>query len=180
VVVAGPDLPGAAAEATAVAAIYGGTPLTGAGATVDAVAKVLDGATLAHLATHGLVRSDNPLFSALRFADGPLMLHDLEALSRAPDTVVLAACETGRPVVLAGDELMGLGATLLAHGTRRLVAPVIDVLDIETAPLMVAFHRLLATGAPAATALAAAQQAAADAHPAGLAAVAPFICLGAC
>ncbi|HEV8560016.1 MAG TPA: CHAT domain-containing protein [Actinophytocola sp.] len=180
VVVAGPDLPGAAAEAAAVAAIYGVTPITGAGATVDTVAKALDGATLAHLATHGLVRSDNPLFSALRFADGPLMLHDIEALDRAPDTVVLAACETGRPVVLAGDELMGLGATLLAHGSRRLVAPVIDVLDIETAPLMVAFHRLLATGVPAATALASAQQAAADAHPAGLAAVAPFICLGAC
>jgi CHAT domain-containing protein len=178
-VAAGPDVTGARAEAEAVAAIHGTAALTGPTATVDAVTAHLDGAAMAHLATHGMVRSDNPLFSALRFTDGPLMVHDLEALDRAPHTVVLAACDTGRPVVRAGDELMGLGATLLRLGTSRLVAPVLNVLDAETAPLMVEFHRLLAAGRPAASALAAAQQATVEAHPAGLAAAAPFVCLGA-
>jgi tetratricopeptide (TPR) repeat protein len=178
-VAAGPDLQGARTEAEAIAAIYGTTALTGTAATVDAVTAAISRVTLAHLATHGRVRADNPLFSALSFADGPLMVHDLEALDRAPHTVVLAACDTGRSVVRAGDELLGLGATLLTHGASQLVAPVLSVLDVETAPLMVAFHRLLTAGQPAAVALANAQQQTADQHPAGMAAVAPFICLGA-
>lgn len=63
--------------------------------------------------------------------------------------------------------------------TGQLVAPVISVLDVETAPLMVAFHRLLAAGQPAAIALARAQQDVASHHPTGLAEVAPFVCFGA-
>ena len=178
-VAAGPDLAGAHSEAGAVAAIHGTTALTGAAATVDAVTDALDGAALAHLATHGKVCPDNPLFSALRFADGPLMVHDLEALDHVPHTVVLAACDTGRPVVRVGDELLGLGATLLAQGASQLIAPVLSVLDIETTPLMVAFHRLLAAGHPAAAALAGAQQQIAREYPTGMSDVAPFICLGA-
>jgi CHAT domain-containing protein len=53
------------------------------------------------------------------------------------------------------------------------------VLDMETAPLMVEFHRLLAAGCPAATALASAQQQIAGQQPTGISAVAPFVCLGA-
>jgi CHAT domain-containing protein len=172
-------LAGARGEADAIAAIHRTTPLTGDGATVEAVARALDGAAVAHLATHGRVNQDNPLFSALRFADGPLMVHDLHTVGRAPHTVVLAACDVGRPVVRAGDELLGLSAALLAQGTGQLVAPVISVLDVETAPLMVAFHRLLAAGRPAAVALACAQQDLAGRHPTGLAEVAPFVCVGA-
>ncbi|HET8642984.1 MAG TPA: CHAT domain-containing protein, partial [Pseudonocardiaceae bacterium] len=177
-VAAGPDLAGAHSEAGAVAAIHGTIPLVGAAATVEAVAGALDGAALAHLATHGRVSQDNPLFSALRFADGPLMVHDLEAIDRAPHTVVLAACDTGRPVVRSGDELLGLGATLLAQGASQLVAPVLSVRDVETAPLMIAMHRQLAAGQPPASALAAAQQEMAGQYQNGLTDVAPFVCLG--
>lgn len=179
VVASGPGLPGAQHEADTVAAIHGSKPLTGDAADVATVTSALDGARLAHLATHGHVRADNPLFSSLELADGPLMVYDLERLDRAPDTVVLAACDTGRPVVRAGDELLGLGATLLAQGTRRLVAPVLAVLDLDTAPLMIAFHRHLAAGRSVAAALAAAQQDTRDVHPAGPAAVSGFVCMGA-
>jgi len=178
-VAAGPGLAGAQAEAAEVATIHAVTALTGPAATVRAVADALDGAALAHLATHGRVSMDNPLFSSLRFADGPLMVHDLATLDRAPHTVVLAACDTGRSVVRTGDELLGLAATLLAHGTSHLVAPVLGVLDIETAPLMIAFHRLLATGRPVAAALADVQQQLAREHPTAWTDVAPFVCLGA-
>ncbi len=178
-VAAGPDLAGAHREAGAVAAIPGTTALVGAAATVDAVAGAIDGAGLAHLATHGRVCPENPLFSALRFADGPLMVHDLEAIAHPPHTVVLAACDSGRSVVRSGDELLGLGATLLAQGASQLIAPVLSVLDAETAPLMVALHQQLAAGYPAATALATAQREIADSYPNGLTDVAPFVCLGA-
>lgn len=177
-VVAGPDLPGCRTEAESIAGLYGVTPLLDGAATVDAVSDAIAGSRIAHLATHGSLRADNPLFCALQLADGPLMAYDLNRLPNAPATLVLAACDTGRPVVLAGDEVMGFAATVLAHGTRRLVAPVIAVHDVDTAPLMVAFHELLRTGESAAGALATAQQRTADRHPYGIAAVARFVCVG--
>jgi tetratricopeptide (TPR) repeat protein len=179
VVVAGPGLPGALHEANSIGEIHRSSPMTGGAASVAAVTAALNGGRLAHLATHGHVRADNPLFSSLELIDGPLMVYDLERLDRTPDTVVLAACDTGRPVVRAGDELLGLTATLLAQGTRRLVAPVLAILDLDTAPLMIAFHRHLVAGRPVAAALASAQQQTADCHPAGLAATGGFVCMGA-
>ena len=84
--VAGPHLDHAEAE---IAALVGAYPeadvLTGGSATAEAVSKAIDGASLAHLATHGHFRSDNPQFSALELADGPLTVYDLERLSEPPE-----------------------------------------------------------------------------------------------
>jgi tetratricopeptide (TPR) repeat protein len=178
-VVAGPQLPGARSEAETVAAIYATVPLVGGSATAEATAAALIKADLAHLAMHGRLSADNPLFSSLLLADGPLMVYDLEQLPRVPPTVVLAACDSGRHVVYAGDELLGLAATFLAKGAQQLVASVVPVPDAATAPLMVAFHQRLAAGQAPATALAAAQQAVGQDGAAELAAAAGFVCVGA-
>jgi hypothetical protein len=179
VVAAGPGLAGAREEAAAIAEIHGCAPLLDDAATADAVLAALPAADLAHLAAHGRLVPDNPLFSSLRFADGPVVVHDLERLRTVPRTVVLAACDGGRSVVHTGDELLGLAATFLACGSAQLVASVLPIPDAETAPLMVALHRRLVAGEPCATALADAQQAMRDAGPAALAAAAGFVCLGA-
>ncbi|HEX2705944.1 MAG TPA: CHAT domain-containing protein, partial [Candidatus Lustribacter sp.] len=179
VVAAGPGLPGGDSEAIQIAALYGVSELRGADATVDRVGRALEGAAMAHLAAHGTVRADNPLFSALRMSDGPLTVFDLERLDHDADTVVLAACESGRSVVLAGDELLGLSATLLAGDTRHLVASVVPVPDAETRPLMVALHERLLAGETVAAALAQAQAGIDEADPVAFAAAAGFICLGA-
>jgi CHAT domain-containing protein len=170
---AGPGLPGARAEAEAIAAIHGTSPLVGAAATAAAVLAALDGARLAHLAAHGRLNAANPLFSSLWLSDGPLTLYDLERLGRPPSTVILAACESGRSIVRAGDELLGLSATFLALGTRTIIAPVVSIPDAETADMMIALHRFMLAGHSAAMALALARQAAAGAVGAG------FVCLGA-
>jgi tetratricopeptide (TPR) repeat protein len=177
-VAAGPDLSGASDEASAVAALHGVKPLLGDAASVEAVLTALANADLVHLAAHGRLRSDNPLFSDLRLADGPLVVHDIEQLPRVPHTVVLAACDSARSVVKTGDELLGLSATIIAQGTAQLIASVVPIPDAATKPLMVAFHQLLTNGTPAATALAAAQARMRDAEPAARAAAAGFICLG--
>jgi tetratricopeptide (TPR) repeat protein len=178
-VAAGPGLAGAREEAAAIAEIHGCTPLLDDAATADAVLAALPAADLAHLAAHGRLVPDNPLFSSLRFADGPVVVHDLERLHQVPRTVVLAACDGGRSVVHTGDELLGLAATFLACGSAQLVASILPIPDAETAPLMVALHRRLVAGRPCATALADAQQAVRDAGPAALAAAAGFVCFGA-
>jgi hypothetical protein len=66
VVVAGPDLPGADAEAAAISALYERvTVLRGADATGTRLTEAISDDTVLHLACHGRLRKDNPLFSAL-------------------------------------------------------------------------------------------------------------------
>ncbi len=177
-VASGPGLPGADAEAEAIAALHQVTALAAGAATVAAVITGMDGARLVHLAAHGRIHPNNPLFTSLTFADGPLTVYDLQQLHRAPRLVVLAACDVGRSVVRAGDELLGLSATLLALGTRHVIASVVPVPDAETAPLMIEFHRLLAAGVPATPALAQAQAQLRRSSPAAMAAAAGFVSIG--
>ena len=178
-VVAGPGLPGAQEEARRVAASYGATAHLGQDATVASVLTALNEASVVHLAAHGRVNADNPLFSSLRFADGPFTVYDLEGLDRVAALVVLAACESGRTVALAGDELLGLSAAFLTHGATQIVASVVPVPDAESAPLMMEFHRLLLAGQPSPAALAQAQQQLVSGTSAETAAAAGFVCIGA-
>jgi CHAT domain-containing protein len=180
VLVAGPGLAGAAGEVASLRRRYPGaqrfTPRT---ATVEAVLSALDGASLAHIAAHGRFRTDNPLFSSLTLADGPLMVYDIERMRRAPRQIVLSACDSGVSGVRPGDELMGLAAALFAQQASTLVASVVPVSDEATRPLMLRYHKALqATGSPAA-ALASVGEAEARGDPAAYAAAAAFVCFGA-
>lgn len=158
VLVSGPGLPHAAAEVAALARRHPDAHrFTGKAARADTVAAALDGADLAHIAAHGHFRTDNPLFSSLRLADGPLTAYDLERLKRPPRQVVLSACDSGRSAVHPGGEVLGLAAVLLGLGTTSLVASVIPVPDHASRRLMLRFHRLLDDGAGPAHALARAQ-----------------------
>src|ERR671937_2075767 len=58
--------------------------LAGRSATTARVLAAIDGAGLAHIAAHGEFRADSPMFSSLRLADGPMTVHDVERLRRAP------------------------------------------------------------------------------------------------
>lgn len=178
VLVGSSEPPHAVAEVRALRERYpGASVLVGEQATATAVGAALDGAGLAHLACHGRFRSDNPLFSSLQLADGPLTVFDLERNEQAPGLLLLSACESGLSSVHAGDELIGLAATLLALGTVTLVASVAAVPDAATRTLMTGLHDLLRAGQPPAEALARAQ---ADVVAAGAGpAAAGFVCFGA-
>ena len=176
---AGPGLPAARAEAAAVAAGYpGAILLTGEQATAGAVLAALDGAGLAHLAAHGRLRTDNPLFSALQLADGPLTVYDLERLAAAPELVVLPACQSGVTAVRAGDELMGLATALLALGTRTVIAALAQVHDAATTGLMTALHERLRSGDPAPVAWCRVRASVPSADLAAWASAAAFSCYG--
>lgn len=177
-VVAGPELAGADAEARSVAAIHAADAITGESATVSAVLAALSSSDLVHLATHGQLAADNPLFSSLRLHDGPLVVYDIHRQQRMPHTVVLAACDSARAVVCTGDELLGLSAAFIARGTSQLVASVVPIPDAATAPLMTAFHRRLADGETAPAALAHVQRDMREGNAQDLAAAAGFVCIG--
>ena len=183
--VAGPGLRHAVPEVSQIAAVYPGCqPLVAAAATVDATLRALDGAPLAHLATHGYHDRENVLFSRLDLADGPLMAYDVQRLSQAPRHVVLSACDVGRTVVRPGDEIFGFTAALLHLGTSTVISSVSRVDDETALAIMTAYHRALSAGARPAEALA---LAGAHPGPAGVAPgavaldapLAPFVCFGA-
>jgi tetratricopeptide (TPR) repeat protein len=131
--------------------------LYGSSATAHAVARALEGRRLAHVAAHGTFRSDNPQFSSLELADGPLTVYDLEAIARPPEWMILSACDAGRSKVHPGDELMGTSAALLSLGTRAIVASAAPVPEDGVGPVMVSLHEQLASGHGLARSLAIAQ-----------------------
>lgn len=111
-----------------------------------------------HIATHATFRSDNPLFSALKFADGWVTVNDLYMMmQRSAPLVTLSACETGQNRLYAGDELMGLCRGFLRAGGRSLVVSQWMVDDHSTIQLMTHFYRALQQGQPVQQALRSAQ-----------------------
>ncbi len=154
VLVAGPGLPGAAAEVESLAAIHpAAVLLTPPDSTAEVVADALAGADLAHLACHGTLRADNPMFSSLLLSDGPLTVQELYARGLAPHRLILAACESGAQVSYAGDEVLGFVSALLARGTAGILASTAVVPDVEAVGLMTAVHRGLVRGATLSRAL---------------------------
>ena len=160
VLVAGPDLPGAAAEVELLASIHpAAARITPPASTADVVADALAGADLAHLACHGTLRADNPMFSSLLLSDGPLTVQEIYSRGLAPHRLILAACESGAQVSYAGDEVLGFVSALLARGTAGILASSTAVPDVGAVGLMTAVHRRLARGATLAHALHDARQA---------------------
>ncbi len=154
--IAGPDLPGARREVERLSRLYPvRTRLTGRNATCDRVIQTLEEADIVHLAAHGTFRSDNPLFSSLRLADGPLTVYELEQLTNPPSTVIMPSCDTGVSDVLVGDEILGFASALLHLGVSTIVAPIVPIPDEETGPLMIELHRRLLRGGTAQQAIAA-------------------------
>lgn len=158
VLVAGPEVPGGEAEIDQLAALHPeATVLRPPASTAAAVTAALPGAGLAHLACHGRVRPDNPIFSSLLLSDGPLTVHELELRGAAPHRIVLAACESGSEVGYEGNETLGFVSALLARGTAGLVASAVVVPDWDVVPLMRALHTAVRGGASLAEGLFAAR-----------------------
>lgn len=158
--VAGPGLPGSHDEVGRLAGLHPGATVLRDPATVPAVLGAFAGAGVAHLSCHAHVRSDSPLFTSLVMDDGPLTLHELLATAAGrgvPEVVVLASCESGVEAAAPGDEPLGFVSTLLAHGSRGVVASSVLVPDDAAVPLMVGLHAGLVAGRSASDALHAAR-----------------------
>ena len=176
----GPGLPGTAAEVSLLAGTYpGAVLLRDDEATVDATLGALDGAYTAHIAAHGRFRADNPLFTSISMADGPLTVYDLGRLRRAPRRLVLSSCESAVAAPVGSDELLGTVSALAPLGTASMLASVVAVNDNATVGVMATFHARLRAGDPFGVALHAAREAAdATADPMAVATAVSFIAVG--
>ena len=178
--VAGPDLPGAAEEVAALAeADPAAEVLTGDGANVSAVLAAMQSVDTAHLAAHGTFRSDNPMFSSLSLADGLLTVYELEGLRHLPSLVVLSSCDAATTTTLRGDAVLGLSSVLLRLGVRCVVAPVMEIPDETAGALMAELHDRIARGDTPQRALTSAIVDVADQSPGARAVRAAFVVVGA-
>lgn len=110
------------------------------------------GKSVLHLATHGLLDTDDPARSGLVLSDagadgtprpGFLGLAQIRGLQLDADLVVLSGCRTGRGQPLRGEGVMGLGHGFLGAGARAVVASLWQVEDRATAELMRRFYEAL-------------------------------------
>jgi filamentous hemagglutinin family protein len=142
-------LPGAEAEATAIAQFLKVQPLLAQSATESTIKPQLAQANIIHLATHGAFDERNPLLGAIALApsaqeDGLLTAEEMLKLSLNADLVVLSACDTGRGKI-TGDGVLGLSRSWLAAGAANVVVSLWQVNDQATSALMVDFYRSLST-----------------------------------
>jgi CHAT domain-containing protein len=148
-------------EVRALSQLFGdATTLLGSDATRAALQEHVGRADLLHLACHGKFRPDNPLFSALRLADGWLTVREAYDLDLNGRLVTLSACETALSSFGPGDELTGLLRGFFSAGSPCLVVSQWTVDDDSTRDLMECMYTRLRAGDRPATALRAAQRAA--------------------
>lgn len=118
-----------------------------------------------HLATHGLFRSDNPLFSSIQLGDSRVSLLDLYDFQMPADLVTLSGCSTGMNEVVGGDELIGLVRGLLYAGARSLLVSLWEVNDKSTSCFMKSFYANIVHGGEKASALQSAMHATREEYP---------------
>ena len=169
---AGPGLALSGPEVEDVAATWpGGVAADSEHGSAEALATALVTSDLVHIAAHGQHNQDNPLFSSIRMADGPLYAYDVPPDEPVAGHIVLSACDLGLTTPRAGGEVLGLTAALLSIGATSVVSSVSRVDDTTAYETMLRYHRLLAGGLDSPTALAEALDGDVDLP-------APFVCFG--
>jgi len=105
-----------------------------------------------HFSGHAHLRSDNPFYSALLTADGPLFAADFRLKRNRVELVTLAACRTGQQTSLPGEEAGGLVRSLLEMGAHNVIAGNWAVSDHSTSVWADLLYKSYLEGASAAEA----------------------------
>ena len=140
-------LPGAEAEARAIAPLLKTQAITGAQGTKAAIVQKMPQASIIHLATHGLLDDLRGLGSAIALApsgndDGLLTAEEIFDMKLQASLVVLSACNTGEGRI-TGDGVIGLSRALISAGVPSVIVSLWAVPDAPTAELMKTFYQNL-------------------------------------
>ncbi|MFN0172777.1 MAG: CHAT domain-containing tetratricopeptide repeat protein [Bryobacteraceae bacterium] len=144
-----PPLPEAEQQVAALARLYGprsSRVYIGAEAREDRIKAEAGRNRVLHLATHGILNDESPLYSYLVLApggadDGLLEAWELMQLDLQAELAVLSACNSRRGRVAPGEGLIGMSWALFLAGAPSTVASQWQVSAGSTSELMVRFHR---------------------------------------
>ena len=140
-------LPGAEAEAIAIAPLLNTQAITGAQGTKAESVQKMPQASIIHLATHGLLDDVRGLGSAIALApsgsdDGLLIAEEIFDMKLQANLVVLSACNTGFGRI-TGDGVIGLSRALISAGVPSVIVSLWAVPDAPTSELMQSFYQNL-------------------------------------
>jgi len=158
------DLPATLREVEAIGDVLGGVRiLVGRRASEKAVRRALGESGVVHLASHGVLNRENPLFSRIELGgrggphgsdDGRLEIHEVLALRIGSPLVFLSGCETALGPGSAGqfapgEDYQTLASAFLQAGARSVIATLWPVADAGAAAFAERFYRRLASEGPA-------------------------------
>lgn len=104
-----------------------------------------------HIAAHGIVREDLPLFSAMQLGENRFTVLEVLQMDMQADLVVLSGCSTGVSILGEAFESQGFIEAMFASGCRSVVASLWDAADEPALEWMSNFYRGLETQTPLAS-----------------------------
>lgn len=110
------------------------------GSDIEGIRPALASASIIHIASHGIFRSEESASSLLMIGSDALTPGDLAGLELQAELVTMSACSTARSRISAADELQGFVRAFLMLQVPSLVASLWDVNDEATASLMGRFY----------------------------------------
>lgn len=151
------DLPRATEEVRQIASLYGTEASLGPVAQESMVRQAAGQTDVVHLAAHGTLKGDRPLFGYIDLAegngddpqnDGRLEIHEVLNEIRFDDSnlVVLSACNSSGGNQSRGDDVVSMPRAMLFAGAPSVVSTLWEVVDGPSAELMMAFHGHLQNG----------------------------------
>ena len=147
-------LPEAEVEVNALEKIWGTSSsrvLIGPSASKNVFRSEASKYSIIHLATHGILDDNSPMYSRLVMArsqsdpndDGLLEAREIMRLDLHADLIVLSACQTARGRFGAGEGIVGMSWAFFVAGVPSMVASQWKVDSASTARLMIDFHKRL-------------------------------------
>jgi CHAT domain-containing protein len=158
-------------EVRAIAKLYNSQPLITPSATLTTFLARASDYSILHIAAHGQLNNNNPLFSKIILApgandDGSLDVHQIYSLNLAKaNLVVLSACESQLGARSKGDDIVGLNRAFIYAGAPTVITSLWSVDDSATSELMISFYKHLQSGKAKAEALREAQADIKDKYP---------------
>ena len=147
-------LPGAQQEIQNLSRYFKGNYYFGEAATERHFKQAAETYNIIHLAMHGQIHDEEPLYSKLLFSavndsveDQALHTYELYNMNIHADLVVLSACETGFGPLVKGEGLMSLARAFMYAGSPSVVMSLWKIEDQATSALMSAFYGYLSKGA---------------------------------
>jgi len=146
-------LPGAHQEAQDIAAMFFVNPFVDFSATETNFKSLANQYSVLHIATHGILNDDDPLFSSLVMStdsteDGILHAFELYNMQLNADLAVLSACNSGMGKLTKGEGVVSIARGFAYAGVPNIVMSKWAVSDWSTAVLMKAFYKNIKKGMP--------------------------------
>lgn len=110
------------------------------------------GFRIVHLATHGLLNNNNPMFSSIAMCqitdqkdDGYLEAREISNIQLDAELVIMSACDSGRGKLKPGEGILGLTRSFFSAGVPGIVASLWQVNDQATSFMMQRFYEFIKT-----------------------------------